>query len=136
LQGIAQVFPVQATTQLRPPYSLFLSDYAAPGSERLALNVFLVDAGRPELNVRFRLRIEGQGIRIETKPEFLPPPTSLTGGVPLQLISADLAPYFESRNLNFTGISLLRSAGVQPGGENFQYVMCSRLVDFERPAHR
>ena len=131
LQGIAQVFPVQATTQLRPPYSLFLSDYAAPGSERLALNVFLVDAGRPELNVRFRLRIEGQGIRIETKPEFLPPPTSLTGGVPLQLISADLAPYFESRNLNFTGISQreYEQRGALPEG---LYQFCFEVLEYNR----
>jgi hypothetical protein len=128
---VSQVFPVQATTQLRPPYSLFLSDYAAPGSERLALNVFLVDAGRPELNVRFRLRIEGQGIRIETKPEFLPPPTSLTGGVPLQLISADLAPYFESRNLNFTGISQreYEQRGALPEG---LYQFCFEVLEYNR----
>ncbi|MCU0420344.1 MAG: hypothetical protein MUC38_11895, partial [Cyclobacteriaceae bacterium] len=133
LQSAAQVFPVQATTQLRPPYSLFLSDYAAPGSERLALNVFLVDAGRPELNVRFRLRIEGQGIRIETKPEFLPPPTSLTGGVPLQLISADLAPYFESRNLNFTGISQreYEQRGALPEG---LYQFCFEVLEYNRGA--
>ena len=131
VKGVSQVFPVQATTQLRPPYSLFLSDYAAPGSERLALNVFLVDAGRPELNVRFRLRIEGQGIRIETKPEFLPPPTSLTGGVPLQLISADLAPYFESRNLNFTGISQreYEQRGALPEG---LYQFCFEVLEYNR----
>ncbi|MFN8691639.1 MAG: hypothetical protein ACK5XL_16750, partial [Cyclobacteriaceae bacterium] len=53
LQSIAQVFPVQATTQLRPPYSLFLSDYAAPGSERLAFIVFILYDGRAEVNVIF-----------------------------------------------------------------------------------
>ena len=97
----------------------------------MALNVFLVDAGRPELNVRFRLRIEGQGIRIETKPEFLPPPTSLTGGVPLQLISADLAPYFESRNLNFTGISQRQyeQRGALPEG---LYQFCFEVLEYNR----
>lgn len=101
----AQLFPAQATTQLTPPYSLFLADYVAPGSERLALNVFLRDVSRPDINVRFRLRIIGQGISIETKPEFIPAPVSLQGGVPLRLIGIDLAEYFEPRNLNFSGIS-------------------------------
>ncbi len=101
----AQLFPAQATTQLTPPYSLFLADYVAPGSERLALNVFLRDISRPDINVRFRLRITGQGINIETKPEFIPAPVSLQGGVPLRLIGIDLAEYFEPRNLNFSGIS-------------------------------
>jgi hypothetical protein len=67
----AQVYPVQVTTQLTPPYSLFLSDYVSPGSERLAVHILLRELSRPELNVRLRLKIIGQGITIETKPEFL-----------------------------------------------------------------
>jgi Fibronectin type III domain len=104
-KGVAQVFPIQSTLQITPPYSLSLADYVAPGTERLALNVYLADVNRPELSVRFRLRVEGIGIRIETKPEFLLDPVIINGGVPLRLIGTDLAPYFDPRNLNFSGIT-------------------------------
>jgi TANFOR domain-containing protein len=126
-----QVFPVQSTVQLTPPYSLYLSDYAAPGFERLRVTAFLIDATRPELNVRFRLRIEGNGIKIETKPEFLPPPVTLLGGVPLQLISSDLATYFDPRNLNFTGITQreYEQRGALPEG---LYQFCFEVIEYNR----
>ncbi|HAA21648.1 MAG TPA: hypothetical protein DCP28_23860, partial [Cytophagales bacterium] len=72
-------YPVRATMQLTPPYSLYLQDYVAPGSNRLSLNVYLGDLTRPELETRLRLVIEGQGIRIETKPEYRPLPLRLSG---------------------------------------------------------
>ncbi len=131
VESVGQVFPVQSTVQLTPPYSLYLSDYAAPGSERLRVTAFLIDATRPELNVRFRLRIEGNGIKIETKPEFMPPPVTLLGGVPLQLISSDLAAYFDPRNLNFTGITQreIEQRGALPEG---LYQFCFEVVEYNR----
>lgn len=105
LKGLSQVYPVQSTLQITPPYSLSLADYVAPGSERMALNVFLADVNRSELSVRFKLRIEGTGILIETKTEFLPEPMTIHGGVSLRLIGADLVDYFDPRNLNFSGIT-------------------------------
>jgi TANFOR domain-containing protein len=133
VESVGQVFPVQSTVQLTPPYSLYLSDYAAPGSERLRVTAFLIDATRPELNVRFRLRIEGNGIKIETKPEFLPPPITLLGGVPLQLISSDLAAYFDPRNLNFTGITQreVEQRGALPEG---LYQFCFEVIEYNRGA--
>ncbi|MFN8888890.1 MAG: fibronectin type III domain-containing protein [Cyclobacteriaceae bacterium] len=131
LMSEGQVFPVQSTVQLTPPYSLYLSDYAAPGSERLRVTAFLIDATRPELNVRIRLRIEGNGIKIETKPEFMPPPVTLLGGVPLQLISSDLAAYFDPRNLNFTGITQreIEQRGALPEG---LYQFCFEVIEYNR----
>jgi TANFOR domain-containing protein len=131
VESVGQVFPVQSTVQLTPPYSLYLSDYAAPGSERLLVTAFLIDATRPELNVRFRLRIEGNGIKIETKPEFLPPPVALLGGVPLQLVSSDLAAYFDPRNLNFTGITQreIEQRGALPEG---LYQFCFEVIEYNR----
>lgn len=127
----AQVFPVQATTQLARPYSLYLSDYTAPGSDRLTVNVFLSDPNRASLDIRLRLRIEGQGIKIETKPEFTPAPLTLHGGVPLQLISSDLAEYFEPRNLNFSGISQrdYEQRGALPEG---LYQFCFEVLEYNR----
>ncbi|MEL7003846.1 MAG: hypothetical protein AAFN93_14075 [Bacteroidota bacterium] len=52
ISSYAQTFPVSASTQLTPPYSIYLADYVAPGSNRLALNIFLGDINRPELHNR------------------------------------------------------------------------------------
>lgn len=127
----SQVFPVQATTQLTPPYSLYLSDYVSPGSERLALNIFLADIARPNLQVKFRLRIVGQGITIETRPEYNPTPVTIFGGEPLRLISADLADYFNPANLNFQGISRsqVERQGKLPEGV---YQICFEVYEYNR----
>jgi TANFOR domain-containing protein len=131
ISSVAQIFPVQATTQLARPYSLYLSDYTAPGSERITVNIFLTDVSRTDLNIRLRLRIEGQGIKIETKQEFNPQPMTLHGGVPLQLISADLADYFDPRNLNFSGITQreYEQRGSLPEG---LYQFCFEVYEYNR----
>ncbi len=131
--GMSQTFPVTASTNLTPPYSLNLSDYVAPGSQRLALNIFLADINRPELQARLRLRIEGQGILIETKPSYLPAPLILQGGVPERLIAADLAGYFDPENLNFQGISkqqFLRTGQLPEG----LYQFCFEVLEYNRGA--
>ena len=129
--SVAQVYPVQATLQLTPPYSLYLNDYVASGTERLALNVFLADVARPELSVRFRLKIIGQGITIETKAGYIPPPVSIQGGVPLRLISTDLADYFNANNLEFQGISKreYERKGQLPEGV---YQFCFEVLEYNR----
>ncbi len=126
----AQIFPVQTTTQLVAPYSLYLSDYVSPATERLVVTSYLGDVSR-ELNVRFRLRIEGQGIIVETRPEYIPPPISIQGGVPLRLISADLAGYFDPTNLNFQGISRreYEQRGKLPEGV---YQFCFEVLEYNR----
>ncbi|ELR73216.1 hypothetical protein C900_05265 [Fulvivirga imtechensis AK7] len=131
LSGYSQTYPVQATTTIIPPYSVYLADYITPGSERLALNIFLADINRPELNVRLRLRIEGSGIRIETKPEYLPPPMVLQGGVPERLIAADLINYFNPGNLNFQGITRqqFEKTGALPEGV---YQFCFEVLEYNR----
>ncbi|MEM9389437.1 MAG: fibronectin type III domain-containing protein [Bacteroidota bacterium] len=129
--GFAQTFPVQASTTIVPPYSTYLADYVAPGSERLALNIFLADVNRPELRTRLRLRIEGQGMLIETKPEYLPPPLILQGGVPERLIATDLAGYFLPENLNFQGITRqqFERTGQLPEG---LYQFCFEVLEYNR----
>ncbi|MEX2336123.1 MAG: fibronectin type III domain-containing protein [Fulvivirga sp.] len=129
--GYSQTYPVQATTTLIPPYSVYLADYVVPGSQRLALNIFLADINRPELNVRIRLRIEGQGIRIETKREYLPQPLILRGGVPERLTTADLAPLFKPENLNFQGITRrqFERNGALPEG---LYRFCFEILEYNR----
>ncbi len=129
--SVAQTYPVSASTQIIPPYSTYLADYVAPGSNKLALNIFLGDINRADIQVRLRLRIEGQGIRIETKPEYLPTPMTLQGGVPERLIASDLEHYFRPENLNFQGITKQQflQTGQLPEG---LYQFCFEVLEYNR----
>ncbi len=101
----AQTYPVQSSVSLTPPYSTFLTDYTRPEAERLAATFLLRDIARPELAVKLRLRLEGPGVIIQTKPTFQPAPIYLQGGVPLRLSGAEMAEYFQPENLSFQGIN-------------------------------
>jgi hypothetical protein len=101
-----RVFPVQGTVMLAPPYSPYLSDLTAPGAQRLIFSVRLADPTLPEYACRLRLRIDGAGISIFTRPEFIGPRLTLPGGGIMQLLYGDdLADYFNPANLVFQGIS-------------------------------
>lgn len=127
--AVAQSYPVQTTVQLTPPYSLYLADYAAPGSNRIMVNVLLRDLSRQDLQTRLRLTIEGVGISITTRPDFRPHPLYLQGGLPLMLDAIDLAPYFDPQNLVFQGIS---KQEVQKGGRLPEglYRICIQVLDY------
>jgi hypothetical protein len=127
----AQVFPVQGSAALIPPYSVKLGEYSTATTDRLVLNVLMNDITRPELRVRFRLRIEGQRAKIETKPEYIGTAISLAGGIPQRLTNIDLAEYFNPNNLNFSGIS--RSEFLKTGAlpEGF-YQFCFEVLEYNR----
>ncbi len=91
--ALAQQHPVQASLMLTPPYSVYLADYAIPGSEQLKLHLLLRDAAEADYPVALHLIVEGNGIRLETNPAFQPPPIYLPGGLPIVLSGEDLAPY-------------------------------------------
>jgi TANFOR domain-containing protein len=124
----AQNYPVQATIQLTPPYSLYLEDYVGDNN-RLSLLVFLKDLNRAEYRVRFRFSMEGNGLSISTNPTYLPPPTSLQGGIPLALSGPELAEYFNPFNLVFTGITRqeFQKTGRLPEGP---YRICFQVLDY------
>jgi TANFOR domain-containing protein len=125
----AQNFGVQATTQIRPPYSLYLSDYVAPGSNSLSLNLLLTELNRSNYRVKLRLTIEGVGVTITTKSNFLPNPITLQGGVPEILMGTDLAEYFNPNNLEFRGLTLQKyqQGGGLPEG---LYRICIEVLDY------
>jgi hypothetical protein len=100
----AQTFPVQVTTQLNVPYSLTLSDYASSEADRIVFTVF-ADVSRPELQVKFRLRIQGQNVILQTKQDFNPSPVIIQGGIMERFTGFDLAAYFDPANLTFQGIT-------------------------------
>ncbi|MFZ6010921.1 MAG: fibronectin type III domain-containing protein [Bacteroidota bacterium] len=127
----AQVYPVQGNAALIPPYSVYLADYTSRTTDRLVLNIVLNDINRPELQVRLRLKIEGQNAKIETKPEYIGAPITLQGGIPLRLNGTDLIEYFNPQNLNFSGITRreFEKSGALPQGF---YQFCFEVVEYNR----
>jgi TANFOR domain-containing protein len=124
----AQNFPVQATTQITPPYSLYLQDYVSENN-RLSLVLFLKDLNHAEYRVRLRFSIEGNGISISTNPQYLPPPIILQGGVPLSLSGPELAEYLNPFNLTFAGLTRqeFQRTGRLPEGP---YRICFQVLDY------
>ncbi|HYF67415.1 MAG TPA: fibronectin type III domain-containing protein [Ohtaekwangia sp.] len=102
----AQIYPVQVTTQLIPPYSVYLSDYASAGNEKLRVIMIHRDLTQPAYQLRLMLRVEWNGkVIMQTSRAFNPPPLSLNPGIPTVISGADLFPYLESRNIDFVGYS-------------------------------
>lgn len=128
----AQNRPVNATLQITPPYSVYLADYARPGSEQMQVYLLLRDLSEPVYEVQLRLTIEGSGIRLQTNPSYLPPPITLEGGIPLIVSGEPLAPYLDSRNLMFKGISRAEYEQRRALPEGF-YQFTVEVLDYRRP---
>ncbi|MEK6476062.1 fibronectin type III domain-containing protein [Catalinimonas sp. 4WD22] len=127
----AQNRPVNATLQITPPYSVYLADYARPGSEQMQVYLLLRDLSEPVYDVQLRLTIEGSGIRLQTNPSYLPPPITLEGGIPLIVSGETLAPYLDSRNLVFSGISRAEYEQRRALPEGF-YQFTIEVLDYRR----
>jgi hypothetical protein len=105
-QASAQVFPVQGSVTLTPPYSPYLTNLTAPGSQRLMLNLRVNDPSLNDYTCKLRITIDGVGITLRTRPSFVPQPITLPGGgIPQVLYGEDIADYFNPVNLDFAGIS-------------------------------
>ncbi|MCX2682004.1 fibronectin type III domain-containing protein [Galbibacter sp. EGI 63066] len=124
--GLAQVYPVQVNTNLTPPYSLKLSDYATTQSEKLILNVLMTDVNEYNRQLRFRFSIKDNGLDIRSNDIVVGAnPVFADGGVPLRLTNLDLRPYFELRNLQ--GISPQQYNSPLPDG---MYQFCFEVFDW------
>ena len=129
--GFSQQYPVQVTTTLAPPYSLYLSDYTAIGSNNLQVLVNLLELDRPNLQIKFRITIEGAGIILRTSPAFMPRPLNIQGGVPELFTGADLTSYFNPDHLDFTGITraAFKRSGQLPEGF---YTFTLEVLEYNR----
>lgn len=130
----AQVFPIQVTTQLTPPFTPYLTDYTAPGSERLMVQLRANDLSIADYLCKFRLTIEGVGITIRTKQNFVPRPTTFYGGGSPQILYGDeLLEYFNPANLDFSGLSRAEftKTGKLPAGV---YRFTLEVLDYNRGA--
>lgn len=101
----AQVsYPVMATLQMNAPYSLYLSDYAAPDVQRMQVHLLLKDLTKSNYKCRLRITIEGFGITLQSKSNFFTSPILLNGGEMITLSGPDLAPYLQPQNLLLQGL--------------------------------
>lgn len=102
----AQFYPVQTTTQLIPPYSVYLSDYATGGNEKLRVILLQRDLTQPSYQLRLVMTVELNGqVIMRTSRAYNPPPINLNPGIPTVISGAELAPYVDSRNIDFVGYS-------------------------------
>lgn len=98
-----QVYPVRVNVNAIPPYSTYLSDYFGEGATKLQATLTLTDNSEPVIDVKLRVSIEGNGIKIQTKSLLNLSTHSLYSGVPSVLQGGDLADYFTTNNLDYQG---------------------------------
>ncbi|MBO7438182.1 MAG: hypothetical protein J6U21_00720, partial [Bacteroidales bacterium] len=95
-------YPVRATVQYTPPYSLFLGDLASPKIIITLTGQDLLDANCP---FKLSISLECQNVKVTTKPSFTPTPLYISGSQTIVLTGADIAQYFDIHNLDFQGIT-------------------------------
>lgn len=123
---------MQVSTQLIPPYSGYLPDYADPSSEKLKIILQFNDFLTPQYNIKLKLEIKGNGFTIVTKQLFNPPPIVLQPGIPTIISGVDLAPYLNSSNLDFIGINQAQYENRMALPEGF-YSICVTAYDYYNP---
>ncbi|KAA2242739.1 hypothetical protein F0L74_09435 [Chitinophaga agrisoli] len=99
----AQQYAITASTQIIPPYSVYLPDYAVPGSDKLRVILVQNDLTKPAYDVRLQLTVERNGqVIMRSAQTFNPRPISLSPGVPTVIGGTDLFDYLQSNNLEFS----------------------------------
>jgi TANFOR domain-containing protein len=99
----SQHYPVQVNTMITPPYSARLSDYVESGFDRVQVIINPLDMSLVSYKVKIKLIIESLDgrIRIQTDPNYLPPPLYLNGGVTEIITSYDVQSLFDANHLIF-----------------------------------
>ena len=120
-----QVYPVSVTTQLIPPYSVNLADYAAPGCEQLKVIIVQRDLTQPPYSLYLKMEISLNGrIIIQTSAQYVQPPLVLEPGLPTIISGFDLYPFFDPQNMDFIGYSretYLRTKSLPEGAYNIKF---------------
>ena len=94
--------PVSASLSITPPYSIYLNDYTE-SALKMSLSLFAADLEIENLKVRLRITIEGNGITIRSKTDYLPTPILVNGGSTELLDGQELMGYFATQNLDYQG---------------------------------
>jgi len=96
------VYPVTASLQLVPPYSVYLPDYAAPGNDKLRVILTLNDLTQPSYTVRLRLKVEFNGkVIMQTDPAYRPLGITILPGMPQIITGVQLSELLLSDHMQF-----------------------------------
>ncbi len=133
IQIQAQRYPIQVSTLVTPPYPLSLSDYVEAGTNYLQVNIMPNDINLVQYKAKLKLVIESFDgtIRIETAPGYLPAPLFLDGAIPVVLSGSELQPWFDLRNLVFTGLSKSEYQRTRRLPEGY-YRIGFQIIDYNR----
>ena len=124
-QLIAQTYPVQVVPMLTPPYSSKIADYANPMANRVQLQLITTDLSVQNRPVQLYVEIKGNGLTAASAPVLSGvSPLRISGGEILRLTNAELASYFQLRNLQ--GITSQQYTSALPDG---MYSFCFRVKD-------
>ncbi|WP_428654225.1 fibronectin type III domain-containing protein [Runella sp.] len=100
-------YPVQTTVYFGAPTTQRLSEWFT-SDQRLFVQLLLKDLTKPSVSIYLRWQLEGPGMRIATRPGYVPPAfISLTPGLSTRLNGTDLAAHYFSP-------SLLETEGLDP----------------------
>ncbi|HRG53922.1 MAG TPA: fibronectin type III domain-containing protein, partial [Bacteroidia bacterium] len=130
--GYAQIYPVQVTTQLAPPFSGYIGDYSTPGNQNLKLLVLFSDFTKPTYSIKLKMKISGQGITLQSKSYFYSQAFSVQPGIPFEISGSDLAELLNTNNLDFSGISIQQYEEKKALPEGF-YNICFIAYDNNNP---
>ncbi len=130
--GYAQIYPVQLTTQLAPPFSGYIGDYSTPGNQNLKLLVLFSDFTKPTYSIKLKMKISGQGITLQSKSYFYSQAFSVQPGIPFEVSGSDLAELLNTNNLDFSGISIQQYEEKKALPEGF-YNICFIAYDNNNP---
>ena len=124
-QLIAQTYPVQVVPVLTPPYSSKIADYANPMANKVQLQLITTDLSVQNRPVQLYVEIKGNGLTAASAPVLSGvSPLRISGGEILRLTNAELASYFQLRNLQ--GITSQQYTSALPDG---MYSFCFRVKD-------
>lgn len=130
----AQNFPVQATSQIIPPYPSNFSAFTSPGQGGLRLILVLQDLRQGSITVGLAVEVARDGRTLfKTSPGAKLPPIELSAGVPQLLAKEGLSPYFQSPQLEFTGAYSREAYGQNQALPEGFYTITFRAFDFYRP---
>ena len=123
----AQLYPVQTVHNIVPPYNTKLNDYATSLAIKLRLRLILNDNNVSNRQVRLKLKIQGNGLNIQSTDIVAGAPfIYLNGGTSQVFTNIDLAAYFQLHNL--IGINSQQYNRPLPDGA---YKICWEVYDFQ-----
>ena len=122
----AQLYPVQTVHNIIPPYNTKLNDYATSTAIKLRLRLILNDNTVSNRQVRLKLKIQGNGLNIQSTDFVVGAPfIFLNGGTQQELTNIELSAYFQLNNL--LGINAQQYNQPLPDGV---YRICWEVYDF------